>query len=135
MLCRSAAALAALACASVCCAREVKSLAPQQLAVGQRFEIQTEDRLYRGQLLDRSTGEALVAAADDGEHFGPARRVFLLGATQGRQDGYLVVLMRQIKRGWKMELGLDDLAEEHRRVTTPVTAIRVEPAESAAALP
>jgi hypothetical protein len=127
MLCRSAAALAALACASVCCAREVKSFSPYQMAVGQRFEIQTEDGLYRGQLLDRSTGEVLLAAARDGEDFGPERRMFLLGSTQGRQEGYLLVLMHQIKSGLKMELAVKDLAEEHRYLTAPVTAIRLEP--------
>lgn len=127
MLCRSAAALAVLACASVGSAREVKSFSPYQLEVGQRFEIQTEDCLYRGELLDRSTGEARLAVAADGEHFGPEQPVFLLGATQGRQDGYLLVLMRQVKAGLKMELGVGDLAEEHRQVTAPVTSIRLLP--------
>lgn len=127
MLCRLAAALAVLACASAGFAREVKSFSPYQLTLGQRFEIQTEDCLYRGELLDRSTGETRLAAAPDGEHFGPERHVFLLGSTQGRQEGYLLVLMRQVQSGLKLELGVGDLAEEHRQLTAPVTAIRLLP--------
>ncbi len=110
--------------------QELKSLAYYQLAVGQRFEIQTEDYLYRGQLLNRSTGEAIMSATHDGQKFGPERTVFLLGATQGRQEGYLLVRMHQIKIDMKMELGIDDLAEEHRYVTSPVTSIRILPTDA-----
>jgi len=130
MFCRTAAVLAALAFASASNGQEVKSLAHYQLAVGQRFEIQTENCLYRGQLLNRSTGEATMSAARDGQNFGPQHTVFLLGATQGRQDGYLLVLMHQIKVAMKMELGIDDLEEEHRHVTAPVTSIRILPTDA-----
>jgi hypothetical protein len=130
MFVRTAAVLAALAFAGASNGQEVKSLAYYQLAVGQRFEIQTENCLYRGQLLNRSTGEAVMSAARDGQIFGPERTVFLLGATQGRQEGYLLVLMHQVKVDMKMELGIDDLADEHRYVTAPVTSIRVLPTET-----
>jgi hypothetical protein len=121
-------ALALLAIAGSAEGQEVLAFAHYQLEPGQQFEIQTQDRLYRGRLVNRATGETRMAVSRDGRSFEPERSVYLLGSTPGRQDGYLVVLMHEVKVGLELELGIDDLAEDHRLVTTPVTSIRLTPA-------
>ena len=65
---------------------EVTSLSHGQMAVGQKFGIQTAERVYRGQLVDPATGECQMAVSTDGENFTPQRTVYLLGATAGRQE-------------------------------------------------
>ncbi len=89
MMGRFAMVVAGLAFAGAARADEPRILAHQQMDIGQRFEIRTRDRLYQGQLVDRLTGETLLATSRDGHEFGPPQKVFLLGATPGRQAGYL----------------------------------------------
>jgi hypothetical protein len=125
MIGHSAVVLFALATMAQVPGTEVATLAHRQLAVGQKFEIATQDQVFRGQLLDRSTGECQLAASDDGRTFAPVRTVYLLGATVGPQDRQMLVLMHEVKVGMKMELGLDDLEQKNRRITGEVRAIRL----------
>lgn len=121
----SAFVLAALATTAAARDTEVASLAHDQLAAGQRFEIQTADQVYRGELVDRATGECRIAASVDGRTFTPPRTVYLLGATAGRQARQMLVLMHEVKVGMKMELGVGDLAEMNRQITSEVKTIKL----------
>jgi hypothetical protein len=93
--------------------------------VGQQFEIATAGQVFRGHLLDRSTGECQLSVSDDGESFSPARTIYLLGATTGPQDGQMLVLMHAVKVGMKMELGVSDLERKNRLITGEVKAIKL----------
>ena len=126
MMGHSASLFFALATMTVGSDTEVLSVSRSQLPVGQTFEIQTEDLVYRGELVDRGTGECQLAISADGHHFTPARTVFLLGATAGRQDQQTLVLMNEVKVGLRLELGLGDLEQKHRYVTSEVKAIRLK---------
>jgi hypothetical protein len=123
---RVCASVGVLLLTSLASASEVQSLRHSDLSVGQRFEIQTSRRLYRGQLVDRSTGECRMEAAWDGVHFGQPRTVFLLGATQGPQAGITLIVMHTIQVGLKMELGIGDLDPKHRYFTGAVKSIVVD---------
>jgi hypothetical protein len=125
MMGHSAAVLLALATMAVSPGTEVSSLTHRQMAVGQKFEIATADQVFRGQLLDRATGECQLAVSDDGETFSPARTMYLLGATAGPQDRQMLVLMHAVKVGMKMELGVNDLEQQNRRITGEVKAIKL----------
>jgi len=104
----------------------VVTLSHHQVRPGQRFEIATSDHVWRGKFIDPATGECLAATAETGRHFGPYQRLWLLGATQGNQPGaggLQLTFMHQVRVGMRMELGLGDLAREHRVVTQPVRSI------------
>jgi hypothetical protein len=103
----------------------VTSLAHRQLGAGQQFEIETIDHVYRGQLINHATGECQMAISSDGQSFAPSRTVYLLGATAGPQARQTFVLMHEVKVGLKMELGMDDLEQQHRLITSEVRAIRL----------
>jgi hypothetical protein len=126
MIGHSASVLFALATIAAAADMEVASLSHSQMAVGQKFEIQTADRVFRGQMMDRATGQCQLAMSTDGENFSPPRTVYLLGATAGRQAGQMLVLMHEIKLGMKMELGFGDLEQRHRHITGEVTAIKLD---------
>ena len=121
----SAAMVCALATTAASAETDVQSFSHRRLAAGQKFEIQTADRVYRGELVDRSTGECHLAASSDGSYFEPSRTVYLLGATAGPQDRQTLVLMHNIRVGLKMELGVGDLDEKHREITSEVKAIKL----------
>ena len=121
----SASVLIALAMTAAAGDQQVNSLAHHQLALGQTFEIETADRVYRGQLVDRETGECQMATSDDGVTYTPPRTVYLLGATAGPQARQMLVLMREVKVGLKMELGVGDLDAKHRQITSEVRAIKL----------
>ena len=125
MICHQASLLFALATTVIAGNTEVSSLSHTRLAVGQKFEIRTADRAYRGWVVDRSTGECQIAFSNDGETFSPPRPVFLLGATTGREGKQMLVLMHEVKVGMKMELGLGDLDQKHREITSEVKAIKI----------
>ena len=125
MMGHTAAVLFALATMAAVQDKEVSSLCHSQLHAGQKFEIQTADRVYRGQLLDRATGQCQLASSLDGASFESPRTVYLLGVTAGPQDGQSLVLMREVKVGLKMELGLGDLDSKNRQLTGKVKAIRL----------
>ena len=125
MMGHTAAVLFALATMAAAQDKEVSSLCYSQLLAGQKFEIQTADRVYRGQLLDRATDQCQLASSLDGASFESPRTVYLLGATAGPQDGQSLVLMREVKVGLKMELGLGDLDAKNRQLTGEVKAIRL----------
>ena len=125
MMGHSATVLFALATMAAATDTEVASLSHSQLAVGQKFEIQTADHVYRGQLVDRSTGECRLATSAGGEDFDPPRTVYLLGATAGRQARQMLVLMHEVKVGLKMELGVGDLEPKNRQITGEVKAIKL----------
>ena len=67
-----------------------------------------------------------MATSTDGQRFGQPTTVYLLGATAGRQHQQTMVLMQQVKVGLKMELGMGDLEEKNREITSEVTAIRLD---------
>lgn len=121
----SAAVLCALATTAVAADTEVPSLSHQQMPVGQKFEIATADRVYRGELVNRDTGECQLATSSDGAAFTTPRTIYLLGATAGPQPRQMLVLMHEVKVGLKMELGVDDLDARHRHVTSEVKSIKL----------
>jgi hypothetical protein len=121
----SATVLCALATTAVAADTEVPSLSHQQMAVGQQFEITTADRIYRGELVNRDTGECQMATSANGAPFTAARTVYLLGATTGPQSRQMLVLMHEVKVGLKMELGINDLDARHRHITSEVTNIKL----------
>jgi hypothetical protein len=125
MMGHTAAVLFALATFAATPDTEVSSLAHRQMAVGQKFDIETTDHVYRGKLLDRSTGQCQMTVSSDGATFSPARTVYLLGATQGPQDRLTFVLMHEVKVGMKMELAMDDLQRKNRLITGEVKAIKL----------
>ncbi len=104
---------------------EVASFSHNQLSVGQRFEIQTADSVLRGQLLNRATGECEMSISAGGEKFSPKRTVYLLGATAGPQPQQMLVRMHEVKVGLKMELGMNDLEQHNRLLTSEVKSIRL----------
>ncbi len=125
MMGHSVSVLFALATLAAAADKEVPSFCNSQLAVGQKFEIQTADCVYRGELVDRASGQCQLTSSVDGKNFTPPRTVYLLGATAGRQARQMLVLMHEVKVGMKMELGLGDLDERHRQITSEVKAIKL----------
>jgi hypothetical protein len=125
MMGHSASLLFSLATMAAAGNTEVISLAQSRLAVGQKFEIQTTGCAYRGHIVDRATGKCQLATSLDGENFSPPQTVYLLGATAGRQANQTLIMMHEIKVGMKMELGLGDLEQKNREITSEVTAIRL----------
>jgi hypothetical protein len=105
--------------------RDVTEFDHSQLAVGQKFEIQTADRAYRGHIVDRATGECRMAVSADGTNFSTPRTTYLLGATAGPQARQMLVLMHEVKVGMKMELGQGDLEPKNREITSEVKAIKL----------
>ena len=118
--------LVALATTAVAADTEVASVSYRRWEVGQKFEIRTADHVYRGQLVDRATGQCRMSTSTDGQNFTSPSTVYLLGATAGRQQRQMLVLMHDVKVGMKMELGLGNLEQKHRQITSEVTAIRLE---------
>jgi hypothetical protein len=125
MMGHSAAVLFALATMAAAGDTEVSSITHDDMAVGQSFQIETTDQVFRGQLVDQSTGECQMAIAAGDQRFAPTRTVYLLGATAGPQDRQTLILMHEVKVGLKMELGLDDLNQKNRLITGEVTSIRL----------
>ena len=125
MMGHTAAVLFALATMATAPDTELSSLTHSQMAVGQKFEIETADHVYRGKLLDRATGQCQMAVSSDGATFSPVRTVYLLGATLGPQNRQTFVLMHEVKVGMKMELAMDDLRQKNRLITSEVTAIKL----------
>ena len=125
MMGHSATVLLALATMAGAPDTQVSSITHDRMPVGQTFQIETTDQVYRGLLLDRATGECQMTISSDGATFSPARTVYLLGATAGPQDRQTLVVMHEVKVGLKMELGLDDLEQKNRRITGEVKAIKL----------
>jgi hypothetical protein len=125
MIGHSALVLFALATMAAADNAQVASLSHHQLAAGQTFEIATIDRVYRGHLVDRATGECQMTSSADGTTFTPPRTVYLLGATAGPQARQTLVLMHEVKVGLRMELGLGDLDAKNRYITGEVRAIKL----------
>jgi hypothetical protein len=125
MMGHTAAVLFALATMAAVPDTEVSSLTHSQLTVGQKFDIETGDHVYRGKLVNRSTGQCQMAVSSDGATFSPVRTVYLLGATHGPQNRQTFVLMHEVKVGMKMELAMDDLKQKNRLITGEVTAIKL----------
>lgn len=125
MISHSASLLFALATMAFAGDKDVALLDHSRLLAGQRFEIQTADRVFRGQLIDRTTGECQLAVSNDGASFAAPRTAYLLGATAGPQDRQMLVVMRQVRVGLKMELALGDLDAKHREITSEVKSIRL----------
>ena len=125
MMAHSASLLFALATMAATADKDVTSFSHRQLSPGQTFEIQTVDRIYRGQLLDRATGKCQLISSADGEHFTAPSTVYLLGATGGEQERQMLVVMHQVKVGMKVELAVGDLNAEHRQITSEVKAIKL----------
>jgi hypothetical protein len=129
MLLRNTALLCALAAAANARADDVKQIRLENLNPGSRFEISTTNRVYRGEMVDPTTGEARLAASRDGAQFSEPQTVFLLGATQGRQaqaGGLMLVKMNQLQTGMCIELGLGSLQDADRCVTEPVRSLHID---------
>ena len=120
----SATVLFALATMAASPGKPVISITHDKMPLGQEFVIETTDEVFRGQLLDRATGECQMAIARHGADFSPSRTVYLLGATAGPQDEQTLILMHEVKVGLKMELGFDDLEAKNRVITSEVKAIK-----------
>jgi hypothetical protein len=129
MLLRSTALLCALAAGAIARGDDVKQITLGNLNPGSRFEISTTDRVYRGEMVDPTTGEARLAASRNGVEFSQPQTVFLLGSTQGRQaeaGGLMLVKMNQLQTGMRVELGLGSLQDSDRCVTEPVRALHLD---------
>ena len=113
---------AALFCAAT--AQADDSVTVSKLKAGQQLEIYTQDVTYRATLIAPETGECRMQVGD-GSRFSSPRTVFLIGATKGQQDGLSLVKMGELKVGFKIELGLDDLTEVNRAHTTSVTKVEL----------
>jgi|GEM_PF-1319559 len=97
-----------------------------QLAPGDQLDIRTNKLLLRTELIDPATGQVRMAVSRDGVHFGPAERVYLLGATAGRHpEGLMVVRMGCIEIGKRLELAVGDYQPENRRLTGPVQQVQI----------
>jgi len=110
-------------------AGDVSSIKLSDLARGSKFRIATTEQVYRGEIVDPTTGETKLAVSDDGQQFSPPRVVYVLGATQGQSTdsgSLMLVKMNQLQTGLRMELGIGSLDERDRRVSEPVKAIRIE---------
>src|SRR5690554_3786044 len=125
MMGHCASLLCALAAMAAAADRDVASFSFDRSAVGQKFEIQTADQVYRGELVDPSTGECQLASSVDGQNFTPAHTVYLLGATVGPQGRQMLVLMHEVKVGQKLELGVGDLDARNRQITSEVKSIKL----------
>ncbi len=91
-----------------------------------RLLVRTADYQLRLEMVDPSTGEADAALSRDGVHFGPADRVFVLGATAGRHpEGAMFVRMGRIEVGKRLELAVHSMDATHRRLTAPVEHLYV----------
>ena len=136
MVCRTAIALAALVMSVPPLSAEEESLVSlrlNSLPSGQNLRVRTAQREYRIQLLDQQTGEALVAGSLDGRHFSPAEKMFIIGATHGRQPGdggFSLVLMGELHEGMRIEWGRKSMAPENRGVTSPVESISLVGSEN-----
>jgi len=99
----------------------------RSLDVGQHLIVRTESRYFRLTLVDAATGETRAAVSTDGVKYSRPARVFLLGATRGRQGGMGEMLLRMgiIQPGWRMELGLGSLSRFDRALSEPVTEVRL----------
>lgn len=107
-------------------AGEVGSVWIDKLGAADRLEVRTPEHVLRFDLVDPSTGEALAALSRDGLRFGPADRVFLLGATSGRHpEGLMTVRMGRVEVGKRLELAVHTMDAANRRVTGPVQSVRV----------
>lgn len=98
----------------------------EALQADQLAYLQTAHETYRVRLLHPETGEAQVARAVDGRHFGKPERVFLVGATTAPQPGdggFGVVLMGELHEGMCLEWGWGSLDPANRRTTAPLTSI------------
>jgi hypothetical protein len=129
MLLRSAAFVCALAASAIARGDDVRQIKLGNLNSGSRFEIATTDRIYRGEMVDPTTGEARLSASRDGIQFSEPATVFLLGSTQGRQaeaGGLMLVKMNQLQTGMRVELGLGSLQESDRCVTEPVRTLHID---------
>lgn len=86
------------------CAEEVLSLA--ELRQGETLVVESERGTLTFTVIDGARGECWL----DGQ------RVRILGATQGRQDGYLLIDMGVAKPGYRLEVEL----RGRRFLTAPV---------------
>jgi len=124
MMGHSASLVFALATMAAGADTEVDTLSHGQCPPGQQFEIRTADQIYRGAIVNPAAGECRLATSTDGKTFSDPHTVYLVGATAGRQQQQMLVLMREVKVGWRMELGWGDLDEKHRQVTSEVKSIK-----------
>lgn len=130
----ASAVLAVVGAASVALASTPQSLWLDQLGAHDRLEVRTADYYLRFDMLDPSTGEALGSLSHDGVHFGPADRVFVLGATKGRHaEGLMFVRMGQVAVGKRLELAVRTMGAADRRITAPVLSLGVTSAALATA--
>ena len=106
-------------------AGELTSLSISELAARDRVEVRTAKYVLRLVIIDPATGEAIASLSNDGVHFGQEDRVFVLGATNGRQEGLMVVRMGRLELGKGIELAVHTMDVKNRRITPPVEAFRV----------
>jgi hypothetical protein len=109
-------------------ASELSRLYLDDLQAGQQIAVETEHAAYVFQWVDAATGETLARASLDGGPMAKTHRVYLLGSTWGAQPGdggITLVLMRQLRVGMPMELGINTLDENDRRLSSKVKSIRL----------
>lgn len=107
-------------------ANEPGSVWVNELGPRDRLEVRAAGQYLRFDMVDPATGEALASLSRDGSQFGPADRVYLLGATAGRHpEGAMFVRMGRVEVGKRVELAVHDLDAANRRLTAPVQEIRV----------
>ena len=97
----------------------------RKLPVGQRLEVTTSKRVYQLQLVDPVTGETTCRVSTDrGRSFSTPQRMYVVGATPGRQAGeMLFVKSGVIRTQMRMELGLGSLARRDRALSETVLRV------------
>jgi hypothetical protein len=109
-------------------ASELSRLYLDDLQSGQQFAVETEHASYVFQWVGSASGETRATASLDGDPQAKTHRVYLLGSTWGAQPGdggITLVLMRQLRVGMPMELGVNTLDEKDRRLSSKVKSIRL----------
>lgn len=103
------------------------SVSIRQLAPHDCLQVRTAQYVLKLEIVDPATGEALASLASDGVHFGQVDRVFLLGATKGRNpEGLMFVNMGRLEVGKGIELAVHTLDPDNRRVTAPVESFELK---------
>jgi len=108
-------------------AASLSELSIATLRNGDKVEIKTEKRFYRAIVVNPSAGETMTAVSIDGVNFSKPKKMFILGSTRGRPAGSILTLVRmgEIRRGWKLELGIGSLSQGDRVLSTPVKSVKV----------
>ena len=97
------------------------------LTQGDVLVLQTADRTYTLQVVDKKQAIANAEISADGVHFSRVGQVRLLGATHGLQEGGLTLVeMGAVRVGMKLEFDTGDFLPAGRMQTGVISHITVQ---------